>query len=377
MRVTLKEMEAIVAAYVRAELQAGTFTASKDNLAGLTDKIAKTLTIDGIYTDKLPELDGEELPYGKTIEEWFQDLVAVEVYNDYKTDDVNSAYDALKPYYPSYEDCAYSYTLGRKVIPTTIKYDEYERAVTNGEDLARITNMILKRLYDTYGLFKYDCKKQILANAVKKCDEAMSATGATAVANATATFAVVKGTRYTLTTTGEVAIGVKADAVAKTWAANVAAGNIVVYNLVETLAKPIDTQTGEAFVESVKKKVEDGEFISEGNALNGATIGAAEGLYLFIKKGLRPILDVQVEAGAFNPEKLAIPAKIVVVDDIPTEDGKTYAILADTRAMRLHPTYMAIREQLNGRGDYMNYFLHTENTAFISKNCFLHVWKDQ
>ena len=377
MRVTLKEMEAIVAEYVRAELQAGTFIPSKDNLAGLTDKIAKTLTIDGIYTDKLPELDGEELPYGKTIEEWFQDLVAVEVYNDYKTDDVNSAYDALKPYYPSYEDCAYSYTLGRKVIPTTIKYDEYERAVTNGEDLARITNMILKRLYDTYGLFKYDCKKQILANAVKKCDEAMSTTGATAVANATATFVVVKGTRYTLTTTGEVAIGVKADAVAKTWAANVAAGNIIVYNLVETLAKPVDTQTGEAFVESVKKKVEDGEFISEGNALNGATIGAAEGLYLFIKKGLRPILDVQVEAGAFNPEKLAIPAKIVVVDDIPTEDGKTYAILADTRAMRLHPTYMAIREQLNGRGDYMNYFLHTENTAFISKNCFLHVWKDQ
>ena len=377
MRVTLKEMEAIVAEYVKAELQAGTFTPSKDNLAGLTDKIAKTLTIDGIYTDKLPELDGEELPYGKTIEEWFQDLVAVEVYNDYKTDDVNSAYDALKPYYPSYEDCAYSYTLGRKVIPTTIKYDEYERAVTNGEDLARITNMILKRLYDTYGLFKYDCKKQILANAVKKCDEVMTLANATAVANATATFAVVKGTRYSLTATGEVAIGVKADAVAKTWAANVAAGNIVVYNLVETLAKPIDTQTGEAFVESVKKKVEDGEFISEGNALNGATIGAAEGLYLFIKKGLRPILDVQVEAGAFNPEKLAIPAKIVVVDDIPTEDGKTYAILADTRAMRLHPTYMAIREQLNGRGDYMNYFLHTENTAFISKNCFLHVWKDK
>ena len=377
MRVTLKEMQAIVAEYVRAELQAGTFIASKDNLAGLTDKIAKTLTIDGIYTDKLPELDGEELPYGKTIEEWFQDLVAVEVYNDYKTDDVNSAYDALKPYYPSYEDCAYSYTLGRKVIPTTIKYDEYERAVTNGEDLARITNMILKRLYDTYGLFKYDCKKQILANAVKKCDEAMNAAGATAVANDTATFAVVKGTRYSLTTTGEVAIGVKTDAVAKTWAAHVAAGNIVVYNLVETLAKPVDTQTGEAFVESVKKKVEDGEFISEGNALNGATIGAAEGLYLFNKKGLRPILDVQVEAGAFNPEKLAIPAKIVVVDDIPTEDGKTYAILADTRAMRLHPTYMAIREQLNGRGDYMNYFLHTENTAFISKNCFLHVWKDK
>lgn len=377
MRVTLKEMQDIVAEYVKAELQAGTFTVSKDNLAGLTDKIAKTLTIDGIYTDKLPELDGEELPYGKTIEEWFQDLVAVEVYNDYKTDDVNSAYDALKPYYPSYEDCAYSYTLGRKVIPTTIKYDEYERAVTNGEDLARITNMILKRLYDTYGLFKYDCKKQILANAVKKCEEVMNATGATAVANDTATFAVTKGTRYSLTTTGEVAIGVKTDAVAKTWANNVAAGNIVVYNLVETLAKPIDTQTGEAFVESVKKKVEDGEFISEGNALNGATIGAAEGLYLFIKKGLRPILDVQVEAGAFNPEKLAIPAKIVVVDDIPTADGKTYAILADTRAMRLHPTYMAIREQLNGRGDYMNYFLHTENTAFISKNCFLHVWKDK
>lgn len=77
MKMTLKEIEAAVASYVAAANQAGTWSATTNNLAGLLDKIAKTVTIDGLFEDKLPELDGEELPLGKTIEEYYQDLCAI------------------------------------------------------------------------------------------------------------------------------------------------------------------------------------------------------------------------------------------------------------------------------------------------------------
>lgn len=64
---TLAQIRTAVANYVAASKQAGTWVASTNNLASLIDKIAKTITIDGLFADKLPQLDGEELPLGKTI----------------------------------------------------------------------------------------------------------------------------------------------------------------------------------------------------------------------------------------------------------------------------------------------------------------------
>lgn len=313
---TLDQIKTAVANYVVAAKQAGTWVSSSDNLADLVDKIAKTVTIDGLFADKLPQLDGEQLPFGKTIEEYFQDLVVVSDYDDEE--------DPNAPHYPTYQDPAYSYTLGRKVVKTTLKYDEYERAVKSADELATITNMVIKRLYDTYAVFKYGMKKQLVANAIAKCEAASNSA-----------------------------------------------------TLVSTMAKPTDTTTGEAFIKSVKNCIESAGFVSEGNALNGsAAIGAEQGLLLIIKKGINGSLDVDTLAGAFNAERLAVPAEIVVVDDIPTATGKEYAFLVDRRALRLHPTYTAVREQMNAAGDFVNYFLHTENTAFISKNCFMHVWKE-
>lgn len=309
---TLAQIQSAVASYVAASKQAGIWAATRNNIAGLIDKIAKTITIDGLFADKLPQLDGEELPLGKTIEEYFQDLCVVA---DYDEDE-----DPNAPHYPSYQDNSYNYSLGRKVVKTTLKYNEYERAFNSETEFNTIVNMVIKRLYDTYAVFKYNAKKQILANIISKAEDVGSA-------------------------------------------------------LVETLPMPVDATSGEAFIESVKASVEEAQFVSEGHCLNqGATIGAAEGLLLIVKKGVKPALEVQVQAGAFQLDKLAVPAEIVVVDDFGSAGSEFYAILMDRRMARLHPTYTAVREQLNGAGDFMNYFLHTENTAFISKNTYVKVY---
>lgn len=314
---TLNQIKEFIESYVDAASQGNTtFTPSYGNLAGLLDKIAKTITIDGQFADKLEVFNGEELDLGRTIEEWYQDLCIVAEY------DKNGA-NALAPSYPTYQDNAYSYTLGRKVIQTTLKYNDYERAFNSPAEYEAIVNMVLKRLYDTYAVFKYNSKKQLLANTITK--------------------------------------------------AEASAG---VANIVKTIAAPTNTDTGEAFIEQVKKDIEAASFVSEGNSLNAsATLGASEGLVLVVKKGTMPALDVNTMAGAFHLDKLAIPAEIVVVDDFGDADAKYYAMLVDKRAIRLHPSYMAVREQMNGKGDFMNFFLHTENTGFISRNTFLRVYK--
>ena len=379
MKMTLKEIDAAVASYVAAAKQAGAWSASTNNLAGLLDKIAKTITIDGLFEDKLPELDGEELPLGKTIEEYYQDLCAITDWEAISSNDSDPAGAALKPYYPEYEDASYNYTLGKRIIPTTIKYDEYERAFNSEAEYVVCVNMILKRLYDTFAMFKYDAKKQVLANLIAKVVACQADSGATSLVPGTTD--IVKGTRYVFTDSDSAkhyAIAKKAHThdAADTFASLVAAGILVEYRMINELAKPVDTATGEAFVEQVKKDVEEAQYATEGFSLNGNSVGAAEGLLLVVLKGIKPVLDVQVEAGAFNPEKLALPAEIKVVDKFGNDANDVYAILIDRRIARLHPSYMSVKEQLNGAGDFVNYFLHTENTAFIGKNCFVKVYKN-
>ena len=99
------------------------------------------------------------------------------------------------------------------------------------------------------------------------------------------------------------------------------------------------------------------------------------GLVLVIKQGVMPSLKVDTLAGAFHREELAIPAEIVVIPDFGNADSKLYAVLCDRRIMRVHNTYRAVRENTNGQGDFLNMFYHTENTAHISRNCFVRVYK--
>lgn len=73
-KATLTELKSFVASYVDAAKQAGKWSATTTSLNGLIDKIGQQITIDGYFQDKLPELDGNDLPLGKTIEEWFIDL---------------------------------------------------------------------------------------------------------------------------------------------------------------------------------------------------------------------------------------------------------------------------------------------------------------
>lgn len=306
--------------YVAAAKQAGTWTASTNNMLGALDKIGKTITIDGLYNDKLSMLEGDELPAGKTIEEYFIDLTLPEAFGNNLT--TEGAKDIV-PAVPSVEAVAYSYTLGRQKIKTTVPFDNLERAFNTVEGGANALADISVKLQNSYDLTRFAEKKQLLANAIAKC-----ATLGTA-------------------------------------------------EVLKQVTPITDTSSANAFIKQIKTDVGEASYPHEGG-LGGALIGAAPKLYLFVKKGILPILDVDSYAGAINPEKLGLGpnVEVIEVDDFGNSASKYIAFMCDARGVKLHNGYNATRQAPNADGDFVNIVRHFEDTGFISKYCYMKAYKD-
>ena len=375
-KLSLAELKAAVASYVGSNKVAySSFSETRNNIVGLLDKIGKILQIDTSFFDKLEELNGEDLSFGKTIEEWYQDLVEVV---DYNADTDGSR--ALKFYSPTYRPVCYNISLGKKVIATSIPNNNIERAVHNEGQFVDIISTMSKRLEDSKAVFKYQVKRELLG---KLCDLAEGAyTNATAYADyATTPTNVVEGTFYKQSTNYAVCVKAKTAASGDTWATLVAGGYLIPIHFVKEVPIPEDATTGENFIKAVKHAVEVAQDVSEGYSLNGNTIGAEQGLSLFVKQNVMPSIEVDTMAGAFHLDQLAVNSngdtlKAKVIRDFGATTSKAYAILMDSRMVRLHVDYEAVRENFNGAGDFLNLFSHMELTGFISRNAFFTIFID-
>ena len=372
-KLSLAELKTAVASYVDSSKMANTtFSATRNNIVGLLDKIGKIVQLDTSFFDKLPELDGEELSFGKTVEEYYQDLILAVDYNQ----DLDGS-RALKFYSPTYRPVAYSYSLGKKVIPTSIPNNNIERAVHNEGQFVDIVATQEKRLSDSKAAWKYQVKREMLG---KLCDMVAAAySGATAYTQNSTVLA--EGTFYKWTDSDSVnhfAVCVVGQAAAVNKSGNTleAEGVLIELQMLEEVPVPEDTTTGENFIKAMKHAIEVAQDVSEGYSLNGNTIGAELGLALYVKQGVMPSLEVDTMAGAFNLNQLALGVPAKTIKDFGSTTSKAYAILMDRRGARLHIDYEAVRENFNGYGDFLNLFSHIESTAFISRNCFVKIFVD-
>lgn len=372
------ELKSVVALYVASNnIGVESFNETRDNTVGLLDVLGKIYTNWQNYEDKLGLFDGEDLSFGKTIEEWAQDLILPEDFDA-------SGSSALAPHVSTYRPVEFSYTLGRKTIPQTIRNDDIERAVHNIGQFEDIIAGKTKAMYDSETMLRYAIKRQALGVLIGRCAGAMNSSNADvtlATAGTTISGAVDVNDLVWVTGTSKMYVAVKpiASGSGLTGTTAIAGGYLIEYKLITEIDIPVDDTTGEAFIQQVLEDVEVASDFSEGYSLNGNTLGGnpEAGLVLVIKQGVMPALKVQTLAGAFHREELALPAEIVVVPDFGNADANYYAILVDRRIMRLHNTYRAVRENLNGQGDFLNMYYHTENTAHISRNCFVKVYKDK
>ena len=369
-KLSYAQLKSYVASIITdAALSNASFVETRDNIVGLLDKIGQIITLDTVFQiDKLAMFDGEYLSFGKTIEEWQQDLILPTAYD-------STGANALAPHDPTYRPVFYSYTNGKQVIATTIRYNNIERAVHFEAQFIEVIAMNTKRLDDSMAVYRYGLKRQILGQLMGLCNTAM-------------------GTTTTFTTGTEYAVGTyvrsassgqnikKAIVVKKVpatnsdnFATNVANGYLIVLDLVTEIAPPTDTSTGEAFIKQVKKDVEKAQDLSEGYSLNGNSLGATEGLVLIVKQGIIPELEVDTYAGAFNRGDLSTNVEQVIVKDFGNASDDYFAILMDRRGARLHDTFRGSYDQLNGEGAFMNVFRHIETTSYISRNTFVKVYK--
>lgn len=324
-KMTLESLKAFATSYVAAAQQAGAWQETHNNLYKVLDKVGKMITLDGEFQDSLPELSGDDLPLGKTIEEYFIDLTMPVDFKAPDNSGTGYAEAALKPYLPDTEEPCYSYSLGRKVLPTTIPYDNVERGAINAEAAGNMIAKVTEKFADSGSLYRFALKKQLIGNMITKAVEADENAG----------------------------------------------------KIVSTIAVPTDTATGEAFIKEVKTIKENLEFANEGNCLSKTLIGKTpeSNLILYVKKGVLPSLEVDTLTGAYHLDKIAMPCRVKVVDDFGSADEKVFAVMLDSRGVKLHKDYLTTKPQENAFSDFVNLFEHSEYTGFISKFTAVHVFK--
>ena len=374
-KLSIASLTSVIATYVDSnKISVDSFSETRANSVGLLDVLGKIYTLWQNYGDKLDIFDGEDLSFGKTIEEWAQDLILPEDFDA-------SGSGTLAPHDSTYRPVSFSYTLGKKTIPQTIRNNDIERAVHNIAQFEEIIAGKTKAMYDSETMFRYALKRQALGVLAERCVDSMDLSNADvtlATAGTSISGAHDVNELFAITATSKMYVLVKpiASGAGLTGTTAISGGYLVELKLVTEIAQPTSDVTGEAFIEQVLADAEVASDFSEGHSLNGNTLGGnpEAGLVLVLKQGIMPKLKVQTLAGAFNKEELAMPAKIIVIPDFGDADDDIYAVLVDRRIMRLHNTYRAVRENQNGQGDFLNMFYHTENTVHVSRNAFVKVY---
>lgn len=349
---SLSKVATVVKEYITAErLQNPNFVVTTDNLPGLVDKIAKVVSVSQEFTDPLAGyMDGDALPAGATIEEYYTRLPLAQTVND-PTDDDYAGPD-FKPAKPKYGPVYYNYNLGKKKIKTTVFGDEYATGALSDEEAASMVAQVLQRLYDGEAVYRYAKKKGLIGAVAAKVLNASNAS-----------------------------------------------------NLTSTIAAPEDTETGEAFIKELKSVAKRANEPNENNALTAnELIGRTPKLVLYVDKNshMMESIDVDTLAGAFNQEKLAFPVEIKEVDGFgsstvvltttggvagdPNDDSTwaaattqsiegVYAVLMDDRTAKLHTGYRKVATDVIGEDDYTNYTIIERLTGFISGYTFVHIFK--
>ena len=282
------------------------FTAVINDTTGLVEKCMDQICLNQLFTDKLPELDGDEKEFGAYVEEYGMGLLVPKA----ATSLVDGQSYGVPYYAPAVQGTFHSWKLPEYIVAGSTSYNKYKSSMKSPEAYASFVSSVLKQMIDSYNQARYEEKKELLG-----------------------------------------------------WAAN----NVAVKQI---LAKPVDTVSGETFIKKVKDIAEEASFARD-NTVGEKTItlGAAEGLTLYLNKGIMSSLEVDTLAGAFNKEDLAMPVTIKVVDFGANGMGtnKAYGLIVDNRAIKLFPNRNTVGEDVNAYHDFVTVSRHVIDTPFVSK----------
>ena len=315
MALTIERLKTAAAAYVDATKQLQSkFVHTVDDFTKTVCKIGDMTTLYLPHVDKLPELSGDNLPFGETIEEF---MVNDFLPSDFSYQDGAPKKNATRA---TFAEAVYSYPMKEQLWELGVPRNQFRRVSLGERSFGDLIASTLSTLDSSANAWNYAAKRQLLGNAALEA-------------------AKIAGCKT-------------------------------------EIAKPTDTASGEAFIKAVKACVEVASDMNNGN-LAQHTAAAAPSLTLYIMQGVMPSIEVDTMAGAFNEAKLAIPATVKTVLDFGTaSDSGVYAILVDSRAIKLHDDILTVTSDYEGRMDQDNFYRHQKQTGFISKYGYIHVFKN-
>ena len=314
MALTIETLKNAAAKYVDATKQLqSNFVPTVEDFTKTVCKIGEMKTLYLPHVDKLPELSGDNLPFGETIEEF---MVNDFLPSDFSYQDGAPKKNATRA---TFAEAVYSYPMKEQLWELGVPRNQFRRVSLGERSFGDLIASTLSTLDSSANAWNYAAKRQLLGNAALEA-------------------AKIAGCKT-------------------------------------EIAKPTDTASGEAFIKAVKECVEVASDMNNGN-LAQHTAAAAPSLTLYIMQGVMPSIEVDTMAGAFNEAKLAIPATVKTVLDFGTaSDSGIYAILVDSRAIKLHDDILTVTSDYEGRMDQDNFYRHQKQTGFISKYGYIHVFK--
>lgn len=316
---TKSALETAAKTYVDASKQLNTtFTATVDDFTKAIEKIGQITTLYLPQIDKLPELDGNNLPYGQIIEEVMVNDFLPTDYSYVDGDNVKSSPR------PTFDEAVYSYPLADKLFEVGIPYSQFQKVSLDAGSYANFVSSSIATLDSSVNAWNYAAKRQLLGNV---CTQAYN---------------TWHGSDSNCCSTGYGA--------PKDW----------------------DEEASEKFIRAVLNQIEEASDMNESN-LAGHTVAAAPSLTLYVNKKVMPSVKVKALAGAIHKEELAIPAKIKTVLDFGSGNDNVVALLIDDRAVKLHDD---INEVESIAANFVvSTKRHLKQTGYISKYGFVHLFK--
>lgn len=313
-QLTISGLQQAAADYVVATKQLQTtFTPTVDDFTKTVCKIGKMFTVYMPITDKLPELSGDQLNFGQTVEEYFCKTFIADKFTYADGSPKRNAKRA------TFAEAVYSYPLDEQIFELGVPRTQFQRVSLGQQSFSDLVADTISTLDSGYNAWQYAAKRQLLGNMATE-----------------------------------------------------AAKNS---KLVTAITKPTDTATGEKFIKKVKELGEIANDMNDHN-LAGEVAAAAPALKLYVKQGVIPSLETDVEAGCFQLGKLAMPAEIKTVLDFGNADESIYAILVDPRGIKLHDDVNIVTTDYDGYMNQDNFWRHLQSTGVLSRYSFIHVFKN-
>lgn len=143
---------------------------------------------------------------------------------------------------------------------------------------------------------------------------------------------------------------------------------------VTTLAKPVDTETSEAFIEAVRNKVEVFAHRNSANTINAGNAEACDSFTLYVTPSILASCEVNTLAqkiGNVNLKDISVETNLV--KEFTGNTTGVYAILVDNRGVLIDTTSKTITESVSGTNTVFT--LTSVQDSYISHITSVHAFK--